>query len=113
MIGSNIYKFRKNRGLTLSDLAEQAHISKSYLSNIERNLNQNPSIQIVERIAKVLSVDFRLLLGIDTSLGLPDDEWIRFINDLRESGIQKDQLQEYKMVLEFAKWKKEHQNEKS
>lgn len=112
MIGTNIYKLRKESGLTLSELAEQAQLSKSYLSNIERNLNQNPSIQIVERIANVLRVDFRLLLGIDTTnSGVPDDEWIRFINELRESGVEKEQLHEYKMVLEFAKWKKEHCNE--
>ena len=112
MIGTNIYKHRKQRGLTLSDLAEQAQLSKSYLSNIERNLNQNPSIQIVERIANVLRVDFRILLGIDTvNLEVLDDEWIRFINELRESGVEKEQLHEYKMVLEFAKWKKESCNE--
>lgn len=112
MIGTNIFRIRKKRGLTLSELAEQAQISKSYLSNIERNLNQNPSVQIVERIAKVLSVDFRILLGIDTvNLAQPDEEWIRFINELRDSGIKKHQLQEYKMVMEFARWKKENCNE--
>ena len=40
MIGENISTIRKNRGYTLSELAEQAHISKSYLSNIERNLKR-------------------------------------------------------------------------
>ena len=49
MIGKNIYLLRKEKGLTLSELAERANIAKSYLSNIERNINQNPSIQIVEK----------------------------------------------------------------
>ena len=44
MIGKNIYWLRKEKGLTLSELAERANIAKSYLSNIERNINQNPSI---------------------------------------------------------------------
>lgn len=39
MLGKNIYQFRKKRGLTLSELAERAGVSKSYLSNIERNIN--------------------------------------------------------------------------
>ena len=54
MIGKNIYLLRKEKGLTLSELAERANIAKSYLSNMERNINQNPSIQIVEKIAQVL-----------------------------------------------------------
>lgn len=45
MIGNKIYKFRKQRGLSISELAERAKISKSYLSNIERNLNSNPPIK--------------------------------------------------------------------
>ena len=43
MIGKNIAEIRKKRGYTLSELAELANISKSYLSNIERNINKNPS----------------------------------------------------------------------
>ncbi|MGX2961370.1 helix-turn-helix domain-containing protein [Peribacillus sp. JNUCC 23] len=47
-------RIRKQRGLTLSELAEKAFISKLYLSNIERSLNKNPSIQVLEKIAGFL-----------------------------------------------------------
>lgn len=114
MIGSKIYKMRKKRDLTLSELAEKAHISKSYLSNLERNINKNPSIQIVKQIANALAVDFRVLVGINaTTPEIIDDEWNRFINNLRDSGVKKTQIEEYKLVLEFAKWKKEHKNEQN
>lgn len=108
MIGENIHKIRKMRGLTLSELAERAQISKSYLSNIERNLNQNPSVQIVEKVAKVLGVDFRTLLDSKTFNSLyTENEWIEFANELKNLGVEKDQLQTYKTVIEFAKWQKE------
>jgi len=108
MMGQNIHKIRKMRGLTLSELAERAQISKSYLSNIERNLNQNPSIQIVEKIAKVLGVDFRTLLDSKAFHSLyTENEWIDFANELKDLGVEKDQLQTYKTVIEFAKWQKE------
>ena len=108
MMGENIHKIRKMRGLTLSELAERAQISKSYLSNIERNLNQNPSIQIVEKIAKVLGVDFRTLLDSKAFNSLyTENEWIEFANELKDLGVEKDQLQTYKTVIEFAKWQKE------
>lgn len=105
MIGENIQRIRHMKGLTLSELAERANISKSYLSNIERNLNQNPSIQIIERIATVLSVDFRMLTGIKSvDEQFPEDEWLDFVKELKELGIGTEELQEYKSVIEFAKW---------
>lgn len=107
MIGDNIQKIRKKRGLTLSELADRAQISKSYLSNIERNLNKNPSIQIIEKVAAVLNVDFRTLLGTNSVQPLfPENEWIEFVNELKRSGVEKDQLNEYKTVIEFARWQK-------
>lgn len=105
MIGKNIKRIRLRKGMTLSELAERAQISKSYLSNIERNVNQNPSIQIIEKVALVLGVDFRVLIETEsTSDYIYEEEWVEFVNELKASGISKDQLQEYKMVLEFVKW---------
>lgn len=106
MIGKNIQVIRKKRGLTLSQLAEQANVSKSYLSNIERSINQNPSIQIMEKIASVLEVDFRILLGIDkVKPPCPEEEWHTFFQELSDEGIGTDQLKEYKLVIEFVRWK--------
>lgn len=106
MIGKNIYEIRKRRGLTLTELAERAGIAKSYLSNIERNLNQNPSINVIEKIASVLEVDLKELLGSGDDKNEPqmDNEWVEFVKELRDSGVEKDQIQEYKMLLDFIKW---------
>ncbi|KHE69240.1 helix-turn-helix domain-containing protein [Halobacillus sp. BBL2006] len=107
MIGTNIHYIRKRRGLSLSDLAERAGISKSYLSNIERNLNQNPSVHLMDNIAKVLRVDLLVLINKELPKNTPqplEDEWITFINDLKQSGIEKEQLQEYKKLIAFIQW---------
>ncbi|AXI10777.1 helix-turn-helix domain-containing protein [Oceanobacillus sp. 143] len=108
MIGENIQRLRKSKGLTLSDCAERANISKSYLSNIERNLNQNPSIQIIEKLAVVLDVDLRTLLGTAESVKeqVPESEWLEFVNELKKSGVEKEQLQEFRAVIEFIRWQK-------
>jgi XRE family transcriptional regulator of biofilm formation len=80
MIGKNIAKIRERRGYTLSELAELTNISKSYLSNIERNLNKNPSLQIMLKIATVLNVDLETLLKTDTDedthLYIENNRWI-------------------------------------
>ncbi|WP_310366088.1 helix-turn-helix domain-containing protein [Neobacillus drentensis] len=115
MIGRNIHEIRKIKGLTLSELAERAKISKSYLSNIERNLNQNPSIHIIIKIAVVLNVDLKALIVTDINVETQqylDSEWIDFINELKESGVEKEHFHEYKTLIEFINWKNQNSNEK-
>lgn len=105
MIGKNIHKLRKEKGFTLSELAEQANISKSYLSNIERELNDNPSIQVMEKITKVLDVDFKTLLEPKSEVpNLPDQEALNLVRELKNFGIEIEKLHEYKKVFEFIKW---------
>lgn len=105
MIGKTIYEFRKQKGLTLTELAKRANLSKSYLSNIERNLNQNPSIEVVKRIAFVLEVELdKFLKPLNTNdvQQEMDRELIDLAAELKETGIQ---LNEYKTLIEFIKWK--------
>lgn len=62
MIGDRIKQLRRDQRLSLSQLAKQAGVAKSYLSAIERHKQINPSVQIVERIAVVLEVPIHVLL---------------------------------------------------
>ena len=113
MIGTNIHCIRKQRGLSLSDLAERAGISKSYLSNLERNLNKNPSIKMVDKIASVLGIDLLVLMKSGDINDFPyqplEKEWMKFINDLKASGVQKDQLNDYKKLIDFINWQNEQE----
>ncbi|AND41927.1 helix-turn-helix protein [Cytobacillus firmus] len=108
MIGKNIYEIRRRRGLTLTELADRAGIAKSYLSNIERNLNKNPSVNVMEKLALVLDVELKELLNTEkpneSQTDQLDKEWVEFVNELKHSGIDKGQIQEYKTLLEFIKW---------
>ncbi|MCM3568222.1 helix-turn-helix domain-containing protein [Neobacillus mesonae] len=108
MIGNNIQEIRKSRGLTLSELADRANISKSYLSNIERNLNRNPSIQVIKKIASVLDVDLKAIISANARYEenqIPDKELIELVKELKESGIDK---KEYKTLIEFIKWQNQN-----
>ncbi len=106
MIGDNINRIRKEKKLTLSELAERAQISKSYLSNIERNLNDNPSIQILEKISTVLEVNLITLVG-NIQQKVIEEEYTQenVSQTLLELGIKKEELIAYKPVFEFVKWK--------
>lgn len=119
MIGNNIAEIRKKRGYTLSMLAERAGISKSYLSNIERNLNRNPSIQVMKKIAAVLDVDLKILLNIEEAekkeeqFQALDREWLDLAHELKKSGIDKKQIQDYKTLIEFIKWQNRNEEPKT
>ncbi|WP_028392027.1 helix-turn-helix domain-containing protein [Bacillus cihuensis] len=113
MIGENIVKIRKRRGYSLSKLAELTNISKSYLSNIERNLNKNPSLQIMLKIAAVLNVDLETLLKTDKDEDTYNEkEWVDFVNELKELGLEKNDIKQYRTLIEFIKWQNQNSNTK-
>lgn len=111
MIGNNISRLRKSRGYSLTELAHLSKISKSYLSNIERNINKNPSLEVMIKIAAVLKVDISSLVKNRTE-GETDSnfeqEWVDFINELKELEVKKNQVKEYKTLIEFIRWKNDN-----
>ncbi|WP_318505817.1 helix-turn-helix domain-containing protein [Bacillus sp. T3] len=102
MIGDRVKRLRLEKKMSLTELADQAGVAKSYLSSLERNLQSNPSIQFLEKIATVLgvSVDYFILNKQNTDQ--LDKDWIDLVKEAMDSGVTKDQFREY---LEFNKWK--------
>lgn len=109
MIGKKIQDLRKEKGLSLTELANRANVSKSYLSSIERNLQQNPSIQFLEKVSKVLNTSVQELIFNEQSTEdvILDNDWIKIAQEAMASGISKDQFREF---LEFSKWQKQNKN---
>ncbi|MFD2370796.1 helix-turn-helix domain-containing protein [Brevibacillus sp. GCM10020057] len=103
MIGTRIKHLRKEKGLSLSQLAERAGVAKSYLSSIERDIQSNPSLQFIEKIAQVLDVPINVLIEKEplTEQNL-DDEWSQLVLEAMRSGVSKE---EFRGFLEFQKWK--------
>lgn len=61
-IGQKIIKLRKQKNLTQEDLAGEAEVDRSYLSEIE-NGHKNVSVQTLKKIADALGVKMSVLLG--------------------------------------------------
>jgi transcriptional regulator with XRE-family HTH domain len=55
-LGEKIRSLRKQRGLSLEQLAEQTESSKSYIWELENKDNPKPSAEKIARIAGVLKV---------------------------------------------------------
>lgn len=104
MIGKRVKRLRLERGFSLSELAESAGVAKSYLSMIERDLQTNPSIHFLEKLAKVLRVNVEQLLFAERRDGfdpiadnrhsLPP-EWIQLIHGAISSGISKSEFEQF------------------
>ncbi len=67
-IGDTLRAERNEKGLTLKQVAEEAHVSVSYLAEIERG-EKDPSSRVLESIAGGLEVELsELLVRIATAL---------------------------------------------
>ncbi len=63
-VGSTLQSLRQAQGLSLEDLSRKAGVSKSMLSQIERN-QANPTVALVWRLANALGVTIADLLNGD------------------------------------------------
>ena len=109
MIGENLKRHRKEKGISLTELAERSNVSKSYLNSLERNIKDNPSINLIKRIAKELNTDIYTILGTGESNSeqYKDRGWGKFIEEAERAGIEGKHLSDYKELILFIKWKKE------
>lgn len=64
-VGATLQKIRLKRGLTLDDLSRAAGVSKSMLSQIERE-KANPTIAVAWRLANALGIGIEELLSTNT-----------------------------------------------
>ena len=110
MVGERLRELRQEKGYSISELAELAGVSKSYLSYIERDVQKNPSLQFLRKIASTLEIDVEVLLGpssseIKSREFVFDDEWSRLLNKAIEEGMSKKDFREFRDYLKFRKWK--------
>lgn len=64
LLGKNVRKFRKLRGLTQEQLAHDTEMERSYISDLERG-TRNPSVRALGRLAEALSIKPDELLKLD------------------------------------------------
>lgn len=99
MIGKRIQHYRKQKRISLTELANRAGVAKSYLSSIERNIQKNPSIEFLNKIAAVLGVEVEVLIHdvppYGYQLSLNDLEWLQFAREADNAGISIHDVRHY------------------
>ncbi|EGI2115029.1 helix-turn-helix transcriptional regulator, partial [Listeria monocytogenes] len=107
MIGRRIKELRMEKKLSISQLAEQSEITKSYLSNIERDICTNPTIDVIQKLARGLKVHPSVLLGWEEDkkkLESKNDS-LTCIEDIITS-MNNEQLKELKDYVDIIEWKR-------
>ena len=62
-IATVIRELRATKQLTQADLAKRAKIARGYLAGIEAGHRKNPSLAVLQRLAKALGVPVTALLA--------------------------------------------------
>ena len=61
-IGENIKKYRNKQGLSQEDFAKKSGVKYTTLTKIESNVIKKPSVLIMAKLAKALSVSIEDLI---------------------------------------------------
>lgn len=66
IFGRNVRRRRLDKGITLEALAHDVGLSYSYVGELERG-RRNPTLKVIEQIARALEVDALVLLQTEVS----------------------------------------------
>ncbi|MEY8756297.1 helix-turn-helix domain-containing protein [Peribacillus frigoritolerans] len=94
MIGYRVKSLREERKMSISELSAKSGVAKSYISSLERNLQTNPTILVLEKIARILCIKVDALLYERPDKGM-DEEWMEIMQDVMGSGISKEEMREF------------------
>jgi transcriptional regulator with XRE-family HTH domain len=71
--GARLFRTRKSRGLSQTELGKQINLSKRMISHYEGDAPEGPPLQTLTRIADALGVTVSYLLGESTQKALKSD----------------------------------------
>ncbi|MGN7398142.1 helix-turn-helix domain-containing protein [Peribacillus frigoritolerans] len=94
MIGYRVKSLREERKMSISELSSKSGVAKSYISSLERNLQTNPTILVLEKIARILCIKVDGLLNEQADKSM-DEEWMEIMQDVMGSGISKEEMREF------------------
>ncbi|MGZ9818831.1 helix-turn-helix domain-containing protein [Peribacillus simplex] len=94
MIGYRVKSLREERKMSISELSAKSGVAKSYISSLERNLQTNPTILVLDKIARILCIKVDALLNEKVDKVM-DEEWMEIMQDIMGSGISKEEMREF------------------
>ena len=106
-LGRRVRNLREMRGLGLNELARAARISPGYLSQLESGQRANPSIEVLQRLARALDVTVQYLAEPRSAYDPPpvlQDESI-MLRERKYAGLSPSDREDLDELLN-VKWKR-------
>ena len=93
-----IKPLRKSRNISLYELSNLTGISRTYLRNLENNKALNPTLFILDKIAKALNVTIKDLFYYDNDI---DDLKKEMYFRIEKHGINSREVMEVSQVIDL------------
>ena len=106
-LGRRVRNLREMRGLGLNELARTAKVSPGYLSQLESGQRDNPSVEVLHRLAAALNVTVQYLVEPQSTYAAPpvlQDEAI-MLRERKYAGLSPSDQEDIDELLN-VKWKR-------
>ena len=113
-LGAKLKQTRKNKKMSLRKLGEIAHLSHSFIADIESG-RSNPSLDTLDALAKALEVSVQDLIGKSSNQPVTDNGSIvspRSINGDSMSNLPPEALKEIEDFHAYIRYKYKNRNKK-
>jgi transcriptional regulator with XRE-family HTH domain len=82
--GRRLHDLRMRKAMSLQDVADAVGISKAHVWNLEKGLSDNPSIELVTKLADLFRVRIADLVGENPDATDEDPEVVAMFRDLKQ-----------------------------
>lgn len=103
-LGAKLAELRLRKGESLQDVANVVGVSKTHIWQLEKGNSDNPSLELLKKLAEHFDVPLSYLAGVGEDTSLVDVEAQQFFRDFK-SLSEAEQLV-LKQTLEVFKSKK-------
>ena len=84
--GRRLHDLRMRKGMSLQDVADAVGMSKAHVWNLEKGLSDNPSIELVTKLADLFRVRIADLVGENPDAPDEDPAVVAMFRDLKSLG---------------------------
>jgi transcriptional regulator with XRE-family HTH domain len=103
-----LHDLRISKGLSLQDVADAVGVSKAHVWNLEKGTTNNPSMDLVVKLAELFRVRVADLVGENPDAAEEPAEMVAMFRDLKQ--LEKRDRDTIKMLMEQMKRPRESQD---
>lgn len=85
-LGEFLRKLRVDKGKTINDMQNETGISKSYLSKLENNTKDNPSLYTIGKLSEYFKISFLEFQNFSKCKTYPEDGMVRELGEILVNG---------------------------